>query len=143
MTGQPQVYLDTSAYLNILLGESSAPKLLRAVSKKILCSSVLLLIEAERNLVRLSREGTLSAADYETASKQLKKDQEFFIFRELTADLCLTGAFPPVQIPRSSDLAHLRTARWFQENGGLELFVTSDTRQKAAARDFGLPTGDV
>lgn len=140
MTDQPRVYLDTSAYLDVLLGELTTPKILRAVSKKILCSSVLLLIEAERNLVRLSRERILSAADYEAASKQLKKDRELFLFRELTADLCLTGAFPPVQIPRSSDLVHLRTARWFQENGGLELFVTSDTRQKAAAGDFGLPT---
>lgn len=135
-----RVYLDTSLYLGVLLGEASAKPILKSLAKKILCSSMLLLIEAERNLVRLSREGILSAQDYHKAADQLKDDREKFLLREVTADLCLTGRFPPVRLPRSGDLVHLRTALWFQANGGLDAFLTLDKTQKEAAADFGLPT---
>ena len=69
---------------------------------------------------------------------QLKIDLESFLLRDLTIDLCLTGFYPPVRTPRTSDLIHLRTAQWFQQNGGLELFVTLDKDQRHAAIDVGL-----
>lgn len=133
-----RIYLDTSAYLGILLGESAGRSLLKFLSRKILCSSVLLLAEAERNLVRLSREGVLAPSDYRKAMDQLMEDREKFLLRDVTMDLCLTGFYPPVRIPRSSDLIHLRTALWYQKEGGLETFVTLDKAQKEAARDFWL-----
>jgi hypothetical protein len=140
---QARVYLDTLAYLDVLLGEPAVAKILKLISKKILCSSVLLLIEAERNLVRLSREGILSNEAYDRVQRRLKQDRELFLLREITFDLCLTGAFPPVQIPKSNDLIHLRTARWFQDQGGLEVFITTDGRQGKAAGDFGLPVAEI
>lgn len=139
MESAPRVYLDTSAYLGVLLGEKPAQRVLALIAKKILCSSVLLLLEAERNLVRMSREGMVTPANYERAVSQLRSDHELFLLKELTVDLCLTGEFPPVQIPKSGDLLHLRTAKWFQDHGGLESFLTLDLRQRAAAQDFGLP----
>lgn len=134
------VYLDTSAYLGVLLHEKGGEEIRKFLADKPLCSSTLLILEAERNLVRLSREKILKPELYELAIEQLKKDREVFLLRELTVDLCLTGTFPPVRTPRSIDLAHLRTARWFLENGGLERFLTLDINQKKAAQEFGLPT---
>lgn len=143
MTEEPLVYLDTSVYLGVLLGERPALKLLPALAKRRFCSSIFLLIESERNLVRLSREGILSEKDYDKSIRQLKEDQALFLFKEVTMDLCLTGQFPPIRTPRSSDLVHLRTALWFLNNGGLNRFLTLDERQKNAAADLGLPVTPV
>ncbi len=136
---EERVYLDTSAYMAILLGERGSQAALRALSKKVPCSSSFLLIETERNLVRLSREKVISPSDYRESMDQLREDREKFLFKDFTVDLCLTGAFPPAKIPRSIDLAHLRTALWFQQSGGLQLFMTFDEDQRDAATDLGLP----
>ncbi|MBI4126897.1 MAG: hypothetical protein HY465_05325 [Deltaproteobacteria bacterium] len=135
-----RIYLDTSLYLGILLGEAKAKPFQKTILGKTLCSSTLLLIEAERNLVRLSRDRLLAPDLFVGALERLKKDKELFLLRDLTVDFCLTGAFPPVRVPRSSDLIHLRTAMWFQQTGGLELFLTLDDQQYKAAQEFGLPT---
>jgi hypothetical protein len=42
--------------------------------------------------------------------------------------------------PRSLDLAHLRTARWFHAREPLRRFVTLDAAQELSARELGLPT---
>ncbi|MBI4209796.1 MAG: hypothetical protein HY538_08870 [Deltaproteobacteria bacterium] len=133
------VYLDTSAYLAVLLMDPRRNAFYDFLNKKSLCSSVLLVIEAERNLVRFSREKILSDEEYRRAMDCLEKDGEHFLLKELSLDICLTGIFPPVRIPKSSDLVHLRTARWFHENQGLAGFVTLDRDQAFCARDFGLP----
>lgn len=138
-TSEERVYLDTSAYLAVLLGEQGSQAALRVISKKVPSSSSFLLIETERNLVRLSREKILSASDYRKSMDQVLEDREKFLFKDFTGDLCLTGSFPPVRIPRSSDLVHLRTALWFQQNGGLQLFMTFDEAQRDSAVDLGLP----
>jgi hypothetical protein len=134
----PSFYLDTSIYLAVLLREKIAKPVLKILVEKTICSSVLLLIESERNLVRMSREGVITPEDYGIAIDLLKRDKENFLLRELTADLCLTGIFPPVRLPRASDLIHLRTALWFQRNTGLEGLLTLDESQKMAAKDLGL-----
>jgi hypothetical protein len=133
------VYLDTSAYLAVLLMDPRREAFYDFISGRSLCSSVLLLIEAERNLVRFSREKVLSDEEYGRAMDRLKKDGEHFLLKELSLDICLTGVFPPVRIPKSNDLVHLRTARWFHESQGLVGFVTLDRDQAFSARDFGLP----
>ena len=137
------VYLDTSAYLGFILGEKAAQQLLTVINQRPLCSSILLLIESERNLVRLSRSGLLTESDYTVAMQRLKQDREFFLLKETTADLCLTGEFPPIHTPRSNDLIHLRTARWFQRHETLSAFLTLDQQQKRAAQDLGLPVGEL
>src|SRR5438876_485663 len=54
-------YLDTSAYLAILLGEAGSAALVRELAGGHLLASSLLALETYRNLVRLSREAILSA----------------------------------------------------------------------------------
>jgi hypothetical protein len=133
-----RVYLDTSAYLSVLLREKDAARIQFATRKRLLCSSTLLLIEAERNLLRLARENYISPQNFDTAKAQLLRDKELFIFRDVSIDLCSNGIFPPLRIPRSSDLVHLRTAHWFRENGGILGFLTLDTNQSKAAQEMGL-----
>jgi PIN domain nuclease of toxin-antitoxin system len=60
-------YLDTSAYLCILLGEAGWERITHQIESGHLLSSVLLALEAERTLVQLSRGGRLSPQDLQAA----------------------------------------------------------------------------
>lgn len=132
-------YVDTSAYLCILLGEEGSDELSAEMADAEMCSSVLLVLEARRNLVRLAREGTLSPDQYQNCAGRSREDQTRFILRDLTLDLCESPQIPPVTTPRSLDLAHLRTALWFHAEATLTRFVTMDAGQRHAAHDLGLP----
>jgi len=134
-----RLYLDTSAYLCILLGEEGSSRLAKETAGAELLSSVLLVLEARRNLIRLAREGTLAAAQYEACLDRVERDVELFVLRDLTLDLCASNLVPAVATPRSLDLAHLRTALWFHAAERLDRFVTLDGSQAQAARELGLP----
>lgn len=134
-----RLYLDTSAYLCVLLGEDGWREVAQLTDGAELCSSVLLVLEARRNLVRLAREGVLDAARYDACMTRLSVDGEQLALRDLTLDMCTSSAMPAVATPRSLDLAHLRTALWFHAEAPLERFVTLDTAQAQAARELGLP----
>ena len=134
-----RVYLDTSAYLCILLGEEGSARLAKETAGAELLSSVLLVLEARRNLIRLAREGTLAAAQYKACMDRVERDVELFVLRDLTLDLCASNLVPAVATPRSLDLAHLRTALWFHAAERLDRFVTLDGSQAQAARELGLP----
>jgi hypothetical protein len=132
-------YVDTSAYLRILLGEDGSVALSRELAGGEILSSVLLMLEANRNLIRLARDGALSPDRYRACAARLHSDRHLFILRDLTLDLCQSALMPPVTTPRSLDLAHLRTAAWFHTQRPLTRFVTMDTAQAQSARDLGLP----
>ena len=134
-----RLYLDTSAYLCILLGETGAQRLADATAGAELLSSVLLPLEARRNLVRLARESILSADQYETCLDRITTDIESFVLRDLTLDLCSALPMPAVTTPRTLDLGHLRTALWYHAESPLTRFVTLDHAQAQAARELGLP----
>lgn len=134
-----RVYLDTSAYLCILLAEEGAERLSGETAGAELLSSVLLVLEARRNLIRLAREGTLKAEQYKTCMDRLVEDTDLFILRDLTVDLCASNLLPAIATPRSLDLAHLRTALWFHAAERIERFVTLDASQEQAAKELGLP----
>ncbi|MBA3884506.1 MAG: hypothetical protein H0X67_02095 [Acidobacteria bacterium] len=134
-----RLYLDTSAYLCILLGEAGAGRLSRETDGAELLSSVLIVLEAKRTLVRLAREKHLGAAPYEAAMTRVDEDTELFVLRDLTLDLCASHLLPPVVTPRSLDLAHLRTALWFHAVEPIDRFLTMDGVQAQGARELGLP----
>jgi len=133
------LYVDTSAYLCVLLGERGHKPLVREMAGAELCSSVLLVLEATRNLVRLSREGVLTPAELRRCLDRLDEDREQFALRDLTLDLCSGTLMPVVTTPRSLDLAHLRTALWFHDRRALTRFVSLDETQIASAQEAGLP----
>jgi predicted nucleic acid-binding protein len=137
--GRRRLYLDTSAYLCVLLAEDGSKRLSGETAGAELCSSVLLVLEARRNLVRLAREGTLTPEQYKACMDRLEEDTEHFVLRDLTLDLCQSHMLPAIATPRSLDLAHLRTALWFHATEAIDRFVTMDGSQAEAARELGLP----
>ena len=132
-------YVDTSAYLCVLLGEAGSQRLTAELDGAQLFSSALLALEAERTLVHLSRAGRLTAAELQNALDRLAQDLSHFALRDLTLDLCHWRIMPIVSTPRSLDLAHLRTALWFHQRHTLTRFVSLDSPQNQAARELGLP----
>lgn len=134
-----RLYLDTSAYLCVLLGEEHADAISKETKGAELLSSVLLILETRRNLVRLAREGSLKPREFNACLERLGQDQRRFQLRDLTLDLCQSSALPAMSTPRSLDLAHLRTALWFHGEGAIDRFVTLDDSQSEAARELGLP----
>lgn len=138
-SGPRRLYIDTSAYLCMLMGEDDASRLSAETAGAELLSSVLLVLETRRNLIRLARDGALSVAQYKTCLDRLEDDQQLFVLRDLTLDLCDAATLPAISTPRSLDLAHLRTALWFHAEARLTRFVTMDGSQEQAARELGLP----
>lgn len=134
-----RLYVDTSAYLCILLAEEGAERLSAESENAELISSVLLVLETRRNLIRLTREGALKPEQYTVCMERVERDTAHFILRDLTLDLCVSNLVPAVATPRSLDLGHLRTALWFHALRPLDRFVTMDAAQEAAAKELGLP----
>jgi hypothetical protein len=134
-----RLYVDTSAYLCVLLGEEGAAELAAQLEKARLHSSVLLVLEARRNLVRLTRTGHLATTKLNDLLERVRVDASAFTLRDLTLDLCSDPTLPAVNTPRSLDLAHLRTALWFHRRQPLDGYLTLDDAQRASARELGLP----
>ncbi|MDA2937879.1 type II toxin-antitoxin system VapC family toxin [Acidobacteria bacterium AH-259-A15] len=132
-------YLDTSAYLCILLNEEGTAGLVEELRGQRLVSSVLLILEANRNLVRLSRLGHLSPAELNRCLERVREDQALFWLRDLTLDLSSGWDMPVVSTPRSLDLVHLRSALWFHKQKPLTRFVSFDDAQNQAAQELDLP----
>jgi hypothetical protein len=133
-------YVDTSAYLCILLGEKGYESLRDELAGSELLSSVVLVLEAGRTLVRLSRDRLLTTAEFQECSTRLESDiRQQFLLRDLTLDLCGYTIMPAVSTPRSLDLAHLRTAVWFHAQEKITRFITLDEAQRLAAAELGLP----
>ena len=134
-----RLYVDTSAYLGILLGEEGSERLSAETAGAELLSSVLLVLETRRTLIRLAREGGLTAAQYKACMDRAEEDQQLFVLRDLTLDLCESNIVPAIATPRSLDLAHLRSALWFHADAPIVRFVTMDSVQEQAAKELGLP----
>jgi hypothetical protein len=134
-----RLYLDTSAYLCILLAEEGWEGLSKETDGAELLSSVILILEARRNLIRLAREGALKPELYKICIERVEQDTSLFVLRDLTLDLCQSHLLPAVTTPRSLDLAHLRSALWFHADERIDRFVTLDGSQEEAARELGLP----
>ena len=139
MAARRRLYLDTSAYLCVLLGEEGAGPLAELTADAELLSSVLLVLEARRNLVRLARDGVLTRDQYKLCLDRIEADADLFVLRDLTLELCKSPTMPAVATPRSLDLAHLSTALWFHAAQPIDRFVTLDGSQTQAAKELGLP----
>lgn len=137
--GPRRLYVDSSAYLSMLLAEEGSDRLSEESAGAVLLSSVLLVLETKRTLVRLTREGTLTPEQYKACLDRLAEDVALFALRDLTLDLCESNLLPAIATPRSLDLAHLRTAIWFHAEEPITRFVTVDAAQAQAAREMGLP----
>src|SRR5438093_13611472 len=102
-----RLYVDTSAYLCVLLGETGHAAIESEIAGAELYSSVLLVLETSRSLIRLSREKVLSSVELQEALARLEKDMESFQLRDLTMDLCVGRTMPVVSSPPSFELDRL------------------------------------
>ena len=123
----------------MLLGEEGSDRLTAETAGAELSSSVLLILEAKRTLVRLARQGHLTPDEFKVCLQRVDQDQELLVLRDLTLDLCGSNLLPAIATPRSLDLVHLRTALWFHGSAPLTGFITLDHVQAEAARELGLP----
>ena len=134
-----RVYLDTSGYLCMLLAQDGWQRVFELTEEAEILSSVLLVLESRRNLIRLARQGALTPAQYQACMERVEADTTRFALRDLTLELCSSNRVPAVATPRSLDLVHLRTALWFHASEPIDRFVTMDASQEAAAKELGLP----
>jgi hypothetical protein len=134
-----RLYIDTSAYLCMLLAQQGSERLVKETSGAELLSSVILVLEARRNLIRLAREARIRPEEYKSCIDRLEQDLGLFLLRDLTLDICQPSVLPAVATPRSLDLVHLRTALWFHVSEKIDRFVTMDSSQEHAAKELGLP----
>ena len=104
-------YVDTSAYLCLLLGEAGCQRVAAELDGGDLVSSVLLGLEAERTLIQLSRTGRLSPADLQASLDRLAADLDQFALRDLTLANC------PV-VPSAAGADPLRESGGAPEPGG-------------------------
>lgn len=135
-----RVYVDTSAYMAIVLGEEHGREMEREMRDSELLTSVLLFLESMRSLVRLSRQGVLEASRFQDLMERVVADRTWFRAREVTLELCMASIFPILSTPRSLDLVHLRTAVRFHQDSPLTAFLSLDRNQLQAARELGLPS---
>ncbi|MFN0064093.1 MAG: PIN domain-containing protein [Myxococcaceae bacterium] len=132
-------YLDTSAYLCVLLGENGHEALLDVLEDGALFSSAVLPLECHRILVSLARDGRLSSDELGRALERLEADLALFALHDVTLDLCRLRTMPLVATPHAIDLVHLRTALAFHAREPLTRFVSTDESLIAAARELSLP----
>ena len=140
MPPRRRLYVDSSAYLAVLLGEENCANVATELASEAeLVSSALLVLEVRRALIHRSRSKKLAVADYQRATERLREDMRHFRLQDLSLDLCQAARIPDVSTPRSLDLAHLATASWFHAQEPLARFLSLDRDQLQAARELGLP----
>jgi hypothetical protein len=138
-TAERRLYLDSSAWLAMVLGEPDGAAIGRELDGAIWLSSTLLVVECHRNLVRLAREGQLTSRQLVTAVDRLDADLAHFVLMDLTLSLARSRVVPVVTTPRTLDLVHLQTALAFHGVEPLHRFVALDQALNEAARELGLP----
>ena len=134
-----RLYLDTSTYLCLLLAQDGWERVSELTEGAEVLSSVLLILESRRNLIRVARQGLLTSEQYQACMERVDADTTRFVLRDLTLEFCTSNILPAVATPRSLDLAHVRTALWFHASAPIDRFVTMDPSQEASAKELGLP----
>lgn len=135
----PRIYIDSSAYLAVLLGEKSGELIEKQIRNVQILSSIILLLEVRRNLVRLTRNGFLNSTAYQDCMQRFDTDAERMSLLYINEENCGVLPMPPVAVPRSLDLLHLRSALQIHLSEPLNQFISLDIQQLAAARELGLP----
>src|SRR5262249_53099546 len=134
-----RLYIDTSAYLCILLGEEGSELLSKETTGAELLSSVLLVLETRRNLVRLARDGQLEQDQYKTCISRVEQDKNRFELRYLTLDLCEARAMPAVTTSRSLDLPTFEQLYGFMRRNRSIALSRWTRRRKTSLQNSAFP----
>ena len=134
-----RLYVDSSAYLALVLRNPGFEKISDELDGQSLLSSVLLIAEVERCFMYLSRQGKLTSNEMLDMRARFAEDLEYFALRPVTLELASESVMPSVTTPRTLDLLHLRTALSFHRADPIRRFVSRDKQQITGARGLGLP----
>jgi predicted nucleic acid-binding protein len=109
------VYIETSAVLTWLLGESRADEVVSLVNgAKTMVTSVLTLLEAERGLIRVERQKMLTAAECQKLRGLIVRAKNAWVLMELSEEVRdLASRRFPVEPLRTLGAIHLATALVF------------------------------
>lgn len=135
-----QVYVETSAVLTWLLGESRADHVRAAIDgAETVVTSVLTLMEVERVLVRAEHEERVVAASAQTLRGMLRRAQTGWMLMELTQHVSARVGRPfPVEPVRTLDAVHLSTALEFAQVFPDLSVVSTDQRILSNCEPLGL-----
>ena len=129
-------YIDTSAFLRLVLREAGALEELRTYDG--LVSSELIAVESARTIDRLRLQGALTTQE---AAARLRTANEWLeaIDLVLLRTPVLSRASEPMPMPLGTlDALHLATALiWRDRMGSLPTMATHDTALGLAGRAFG------
>ncbi|HEX9687793.1 MAG TPA: PIN domain-containing protein [Thermoanaerobaculia bacterium] len=109
------VYLETSAVLRWLLGESNASGIAGRIQETAepVCS-ILTILETQRALVRAERERPSRVRQLRLLRRQLAEASADWSVLEITPSICVRAGEPfPVEPVRTFDAIHLATALYF------------------------------
>ncbi|MDM7995767.1 MAG: type II toxin-antitoxin system VapC family toxin [Acidobacteriota bacterium] len=109
------LYLESSALLAWLLGESSAAEVKKIIDEAdTVVTSVLTILEAERALIRAESASLLSAGDAEKLKGLLAQSSVGWALMEISEDVRhRAGRYFPAEPVRTLDAIHLATALLF------------------------------
>jgi predicted nucleic acid-binding protein len=109
------VYLETSAVLAWLFGETTADAVRRTVDEaEMIVTSVITVVETQRALVRAEMGGHIAAADRQRLRGLLARAQRGWTMMEVSAEVReMAGGRFPVEPLRTRDGVHLATALAF------------------------------
>jgi len=135
-----EVYLETSAVLTWLLGQSRAEEVRAAVDgAQAVVTSLLTFAEAERALVRAEREASLRAGDAQKLRGLLQRARAAWIGMAVSEEILERAARPfPVEPVRTLDGIHLATALAFTKAFPDLRMLTFDRRIAANAEALGI-----
>lgn len=131
------VYIDTSVYFGFIVGQDNTLGELIEGSH-VLCSSTLLFAETQRNIVSYLRNARISDVEFKDMLEIIRLHSRMIMTRALDLELSMDIVFPPVSLPKTLDLIHLRTARWFFSQYSDLLFLSLDIQQNRAALEMNL-----
>ncbi len=119
------IYLDSSAILTLIFGESHSKKLATALSDEVLVSSLIAHVEVHRALRRT-----------DTPAQSALEILDRINFLEFDNNTARTAELVPGKNLASLDAIHIATAYL----AGVTAFVSYDARQKTFAEAMGLRT---
>ena len=134
------VYLESSAVLHWLLGQSGAPEVRRAVDRAdAVLISALTLTESERALIRAESEGVLRGGDAQRLRGLLNRAQAAWTRMTVSAAvLARAGRAFPVEPVRTLDAIHLATALEFATTFPDLQLLSFDRRVRDNAEVLGI-----
>ena len=138
------IYIESSAVLAWLLGEAAGFKVASILSQEeIITTSVLTLMETERNLIRAEKKRTLLPADRHKLKGLLAKSAAHWTLMEITEEVQARVKEPFSTEPiRTLDAIHLATMLEFVEIFPELTVLSQDQRILSNLKPLGLKAAD-